>query len=118
MKRSSAVIARPMSCSLANSAGLWLMPPLQRTNNIAIGQSFLAANQPAMARAVFEATEKEVAEHGLETWEPALASASAEGLVQSLRALAKGGKPLPPEAALLYDRVCRLDPTTALKLGA
>ena len=85
---------------------------------IAIGQSFLAANQPAMARAVFEATEKEVAEHGLETWEPALASASAKRLVQSLRALAKGGKPLPPEAALLYDRVCRLDPAAALKLGA
>ncbi len=85
---------------------------------IAIGQSFLAAGQPAMARAVFEATETEVAAHGLETWEPALASASAEGLVQSLRALAKGGKPLPPETSLLYDRVCRLDPTTALRLGA
>ena len=40
MKRVSAAIASPISASLANSAGLWLMPPLQRTNSIAIGQSF------------------------------------------------------------------------------
>ena len=40
MKRTSAAIASPISGSLANSAGLWLMPPLQRTNSIAIGQSF------------------------------------------------------------------------------
>ena len=39
-------------------------------------------------------------------------------LLLSLRALAKAGRALPPEAALLYDRLCRLDPAAALRLGA
>ena len=39
MKRINAAIASPMSRALANSAGLWLMPPRQRTNSIADGQS-------------------------------------------------------------------------------
>lgn len=85
---------------------------------VGVGQSFLAAGQVAMARAVFEATEADVAHHQLEAWDPALAAASAEGLVSCYRALAKAGKPVPPEAGLLYDRVCRLDPAAALRLGA
>ncbi len=78
----------------------------------------LAANQAALAKGVFEGLEREIAAHGLEAWEPALAAASAEGLVLCYRALAKGGKPIPPEAGVLYDRVCRLDPAAALRIGA
>src|SRR5262245_7693501 len=42
-------IATRTSASLADSAGLWLMPPLQRTNNIATGQmaDIAAASCPA-----------------------------------------------------------------------
>ena len=39
MKRISAATASPMSATLANSAGLWLMPPRQRTNSMADGHS-------------------------------------------------------------------------------
>jgi type VI secretion system protein VasJ len=85
---------------------------------LGVGQVCLAAGQPALARGVFEGLERDVVTYNLEAWEPALAAASAEGLVQSYRALAKGGKPIPPEASMLYDRVCRLDPTAALRLGA
>lgn len=86
---------------------------------LGIGQVCLAANQPALAKGVFEGLERDVAAHGLERWEPALASAAAEGLVLCYRALAKaGGKPIPPEAGVLYDRVCRLDPAAALRIGA
>ena len=85
---------------------------------LGVGQVALALNQVALAKGVFEGLERDVEAHGLEAWEPALAAASAEGLVQCHRALAKGGKPIPPEAGVLYDRVCRLDPATALRLGA
>ena len=84
---------------------------------VGIGQVCLAASQPAMARAVFEATEADVQRHGLEEWDPALAATSSEGLYTALRRLAQAGKPMPPEAVLLYDRVCRLDPAAALRLG-
>jgi type VI secretion system protein VasJ len=85
---------------------------------LGIGQVCMAAGQVALARAVFESTEKEVERYGLEEWDPALAAASSEGLYACLKMLAKAGKALPPEAGLLYDRVCRLDPTAALRLGA
>ncbi len=85
---------------------------------LGVGQVALALNQIVLAKGVFEGLEREVATHNLEVWEPALAAASAEGLVQCHRALARGGKPIPPEASVLYDRVCRLDPATALRLGA
>lgn len=85
---------------------------------LGVGQVALAMNQVALAKGVFEGLEREVASHNLEAWEPSLAAASAEGLVLCYRALAKGGKPIPPEAGVLYDRVCRLDPATALRIGA
>lgn len=85
---------------------------------LGVGQVALALNQVALAKGVFEGLERDVEAHHLEAWEPSLAAASAEGLVQCYRALARGGKPIPPEAGVLYDRVCRLDPATALRLGA
>ncbi len=85
---------------------------------LGVGQVALALNQVAVAKGVFEGLEREVTTHNLEVWEPSLAAASAEGLVQCYRALGRGGKPIPPEAGVLYDRVCRLDPATALRLGA
>ena len=81
------------------------------------GQSFGLA-RAGIAELEGKPDERDVEAHGLEAWEPALAAASAEGLVLCHRALAKGGKPIPPEAGVLYDRVCRLDPATALRLGA
>ncbi len=85
---------------------------------LVLGQVCLGAGQVGLARAVYEALEKDVSAHGLEAWEPSLAAASAEGLLNCHRALAKGGKPLPTDSGLLYDRLCRLDPTAALRLGA
>ncbi len=85
---------------------------------LGVGQVALAINQVAVAKGVFEGLERDVKDHDLEAWEPSLAAASAEGLVLCYRALAKGGKPIPPEAGVLYDRVCRLDPATALRIGA
>ena len=84
---------------------------------LGIGQVCMAAGQVALARAVFDSTEKEVERYGLEEWDPVLAAASSEGLYACLKLLARGGKAMPPEAGLLYDRVCRLDPTAALRLG-
>ena len=71
-----------------------------------------------VAKALFEGLEKDVAAHGLEVWEPELAGEVLGGLVTCLRGIAKGGKALPPETAMMYDRLCRIDPAAAAKLGA
>jgi type VI secretion system protein VasJ len=73
--------------------------------------------QHAVARALFEELEREATARGLDEWEPALAAECLEGLLVSARALAKAGKPLPTEAAAWYNRLCRLDPAIALRLG-
>ena len=48
-KAASASTAAPISPALAYSAGLWLIPPLQRTNSIAIGQRSAIAEASCVA---------------------------------------------------------------------
>jgi type VI secretion system protein VasJ len=77
----------------------------------------MQGSQFALARALYEGLDKDVVARGLDEWEPALAAEVLEGIVICNRAVAKGGKPLPPDTALLYDRLCRVDPSAAARIG-
>jgi type VI secretion system protein VasJ len=85
---------------------------------LALAKLCLQGSQLQVAKALYEGLEKDVTTHGLESWEPKLAAEVLEGFVTCLRSIAKGGKPLPPDAPLLYDRLCRIDPAAAAKMGA
>jgi type VI secretion system protein VasJ len=80
------------------------------------------AGQPGLARAVFEDLDREMRERGLESWDPKLAARCLEGLWTVLRAGTKPaagvkGSVEPSALTMIYDRLCRLDPAAALRLG-
>jgi type VI secretion system protein VasJ len=81
------------------------------------------AGQPGLARAIFEDLDREIRERGLESWDPKLAARCLEGLWTALRAGTKSaagvkGSVEPATLTVIYDRLCRLDPAAALRLGA
>jgi type VI secretion system protein VasJ len=85
---------------------------------LALAKLCLQGQQVGLAKALFEALDKEAQEHSLGEWEPGLAAECLEGLITCVRTLAKGGKPLPPDSGTLYDRLCRIDPAAALRVGS
>lgn len=83
---------------------------------VGIGQVFLLAGRASLAKGVFEALEREVSEHKLAQWEPALAAEVAEGLVRAHRSMGKKNKSAAVDVSSLFERVCWLDPSAALRL--
>jgi hypothetical protein len=62
----------------------------------------------------------DVERHGLETWEPAACATLYAYLFTATREVsrAKGGSPdLEAREQLLFDKLCRLDPASAIKLS-
>ena len=83
----------------------------------------MGAGQPPLARAIYEDLDREIAQRGLESWDPTLAVRCLEGLLQVLRQAAKApggvkGGVEPGVVSVIYDRLCRLDPAAVLRLGA
>ncbi len=86
---------------------------------LALASTLADGGKLPVAQALFEALDTEVLARGLEEWDPALAAEHLSGFYSCLRAIAntKGAKTLPNEALLVYGRLCRADPTAALRVG-
>jgi type VI secretion system protein VasJ len=93
------------------------------TTRLEMAELAVGAGQPPLARAIYEDLDREMAQRGLESWDPSLAVRCLEGLLQVLRQAAKApggvkGGVEPGAVSVIYDRLCRLDPAAVLRLGA
>lgn len=78
------------------------------------GTTALSAGNPAIARPLLEGLLELVQRHHLETWEPALCATLYGSLLACLRALGNAESSRDQD---LFDRLCRLDPAAAMRLG-
>lgn len=87
---------------------------------LSVGKMALDAAKPELARAMLEHLVGDVDRHELETWEPATSATLYALLVTATREVvrAKGGSPeLDARQQCLFDKLCRLDPASAIKLS-
>jgi type VI secretion system protein VasJ len=87
---------------------------------LAVGKMALDASKHELARGMLEHLVGDVERHGLETWEPATCATLYSYLLVAAREVsrAKGGSPdLMAREQYLFDKLCRLDPATAIKLS-
>ena len=87
---------------------------------LSVGKMALDASKPELARGMFEHLMGDVERHGLETWEPATCATLYSYLFVATREVshAKGGSPdLEARQQYLFDKLCRLDPASAIKLS-
>jgi type VI secretion system protein VasJ len=82
-----------------------------------LAQLLLETDQPAVARGIFISLDEEMRDRGLDEWNPPLAAACLEAHLQCLRALARSGKNVSDDTVLIYNRLCRLDPVAAMRIG-
>lgn len=82
------------------------------------GTTALASGKPAIARPLLEGLLTLVERHQLESWEPAQCATLYASLLRCLRALAAPGAEDSSREKDLFDRLCRLDPAAAMRLGA
>jgi type VI secretion system protein VasJ len=85
-----------------------------------IGKMALDAAKPDLARGMLEHLLSDVERHGLEIWEPATCATLYSYLFTATREVvrAKGGSPeLEAKEQQLFDKLCRLDPASAIKLS-
>ncbi len=80
---------------------------------LALAELALKGGKAEVGRPILEQLLDEVVARRLEEWEPGLAAAVCSGLVSAHRAL--GVSLDQPELKGLYDRLCRLDPASALR---
>jgi type VI secretion system protein VasJ len=84
---------------------------------LALAKLCVGSGQPNVARAIFEALDRESIEHGLDVWEPALAAECLEGLLTVSRPPPKSGEGLVSEFNARYHRLCLIDPSAALRVS-
>jgi type VI secretion system protein VasJ len=87
---------------------------------LAVGKMALDASKHELARGMLEHLLVDVERHGLETWEPATCATLYSYLLVAAREVsrAKGGSPdLGAREQYLFDKLCRLDPASAIKLS-
>ena len=87
---------------------------------LTVGKMALDSAKPELARAMLEHLVGDVERHGLETWEPATSATLYTLLIAATREVlrAKGGSPdLEARQQYLFDKLCRLDPASAIKLS-
>jgi type VI secretion system protein VasJ len=87
---------------------------------LAVGKMALDAAKHELARGMLEHLVVDVERHGLETWEPATCATLYSYLLVASREVsrAKGGSPdLVAREQYLFDKLCRLDPASAIKLS-
>lgn len=84
---------------------------------LAMARACAAAGSDAMAVALFEGLVADLDRHGLDEWEPALASECLAGYHQCLKSVAARDKEMAQAAAVVYRRLCRVDPKRALSEG-
>jgi type VI secretion system protein VasJ len=87
---------------------------------LAVGKMALDAAKHDLARGMLEHLVADVERHGLETWEPATCATLYTYLLVASREVsrARGGSPdLVAREQYLFDKLCRLDPASAIKLS-
>jgi type VI secretion system protein VasJ len=87
---------------------------------LAVGKMALDAAKHELARGMLEHLVVDVERHGLETWEPATCATLYSYLLVASREVsrARGGSPdLVVREQYLFDKLCRLDPASAIKLS-
>jgi type VI secretion system ImpA/VasJ family protein len=73
------------------------------------------AGAPRVALGLFGGLARELDERGLDRWDPELAARCLQGLVRARADAEKAKPPLTSDAA--FERLCRIDPEMASKLG-
>ncbi|HLK99778.1 MAG TPA: type VI secretion system protein TssA [Myxococcaceae bacterium] len=84
---------------------------------LALAKLCIGSGQPNVARALYEALDREAVERGLDVWEPALASECLEGLLTVSRPPPKSSEGLVSEFNARYHRLCLIDPSAALRVS-
>jgi type VI secretion system protein VasJ len=84
---------------------------------LALAKLCVGSGQPNVARALYEALDREAVERGLDVWEPALAAECLEGLLTVSRPPPKSGEGLVSEFNARYHRLCLIDPSAALRVS-
>jgi type VI secretion system protein VasJ len=84
---------------------------------LALAKLCAASGQGNVARALYEALDREAVERGLDVWEPALTAECLEGLLGVSRPQPKAPEALVSEFNARYHRLCLIDPTAALRVS-
>jgi type VI secretion system protein VasJ len=85
-----------------------------------VARMAIDGSKPDLARPMLESLLDDIHRHGLEAWEPSLCAAVYASLLVAIRASlrAKSGPPdLAGKEQLVFDKLCRLDPASAIKLS-
>jgi type VI secretion system protein VasJ len=83
---------------------------------LALAKLCAASGQGNVARALYEALDREAVERGLDMWEPSIAAECLEGLLGVSRPPPKAPEGLVSEFNARYHRLCLIDPTAALRV--
>jgi type VI secretion system protein VasJ len=89
-------------------------------SRMSVAKMALDAAKHDLARSMFEHLVADIERHGLDTWEPTTSASVYTNLIVATRevARAKGGSPeLASREQHLFDKLCRLDPASAIKLS-
>lgn len=81
------------------------------------GTMALNAGRPLVARPLLDSLAELVERHQLEVWEPSLCASLYGSLLSCLRVLRDPSIPEDAREQDLFDRLCRLDPAAAMRLG-
>jgi type VI secretion system protein VasJ len=84
---------------------------------LALAKLCAASGQANVARALYEALDREAVERGLDVWEPALSAECLEGLLGVSRPPPKSPEGLVSEFNARYHRLCLIDPSAALRVS-
>ena len=88
---------------------------------LSVGKMALDAPRPEVARAMLEQLVADIDKFGLENWEPALCATTYAYLLTATREVARargeGSPELVAKQQYLFDKLCRLDPASAIKLS-
>jgi len=82
-----------------------------------LARLLMETDQAQVARAVFGGLDEEIRARGLEEWDPGLATSCLERYLECLRVLTRLGKNVSVDTDVIYNRLCRLDPVAAARLG-
>jgi type VI secretion system protein VasJ len=88
---------------------------------LTVGKMALDGSKPELARPILEHMCSDVEQYSLETWEPALCATLYAYLLQAVRELLRasnGSTELETRAHQVFDKLCRLDPASAIKFSS
>ena len=85
---------------------------------MSVAKLAISGGKPEVARPILEGLLSEADRHQLEDWEPELCAGLLSALFLCRKATAKPGPDEEQAWAVIFGRLCRLDPAAALRLSA